>query len=342
MEKRETRESGNREKYVDLVFEGGGVKGIALVGAFSVLEEQGYEPQNVAGASAGAIVAVLLAAGYSAAELREIVGELDYDHFKDESWEDRIPLAGRSLSILKDLGIYEGEAFMAWMRDLLEAKEIRTFGDLVRREDAEPKYRYKAQVIASDVTERRLLVLPRDAHRLGIGDPDDLNVALAVRMSMSIPVFFEPVKFANAQTGREHLIVDGGMLSNFPVWLFDAEEPLWPTFGLKLVEKDPRAPIPGGPPQPEKSRSGVSSVFAYLRGLVDTMMAAHDRLYIEESDFQRTIAIDTLGVRTTEFDLSKERAVELFESGRTAAEKFLGEERDRVNVPRRTVVPRIP
>ena len=101
-----------REKYVDLVFEGGGLKGIALVGAFSVLEKQGYEPQNMAGASAGAIVATLLAAGYTAAELREIIGELDYDLFKDETWEDRIPLMDKSLRMLKDLGLYEGEAFL--------------------------------------------------------------------------------------------------------------------------------------------------------------------------------------------------------------------------------------
>ncbi|HLM76807.1 MAG TPA: patatin-like phospholipase family protein [Rubrobacteraceae bacterium] len=318
-------ESENREKYVDLVFEGGGVKGIALVGAFSVLEERGYEPQNMAGASAGAIVAVLLAAGYTAAELQKIIGELDYDRFKDEAWEDRIPLAGKSLSVLKDLGIYEGKAFLAWMGDLLEAKGVRMFGDLVRRADDEPRYRYKAQVIASDLTERRLLVLPRDAKKLGVSNPDDLPVAQAVRMSMSIPVFFEPVKLANPQTGREHLIVDGGMLSNFPVWLFDAEEPLWPTFGLRLVKPNPRASLAEGLSQPELPRSGVLSVIDYVRSLVETMMEAHDRLYIEEADFDRTITIDTLGVRTTEFDLSEARALELFESGRAAAEKFLDE-----------------
>ena len=76
---------GNQRKPVDLVFEGGGVKGIALVGAFSVLEEQGYEPKNMAGASAGAITAVLIAAGYTASELRTIIGELDYDRFKDRA-----------------------------------------------------------------------------------------------------------------------------------------------------------------------------------------------------------------------------------------------------------------
>ena len=309
---------------MDLVFEGGGVKGIALVGAFSVLEERGYEPQNMAGASAGAIVAALIAAGYASRELKEIIAGLDYDRFKDEAIEDRFPL-GKTLSILKDLGIYEGNAFEEWMRDLLEARGVRTFGDLVRREDAELRYRYKLQVIASDVTERRLLVLPRDAPKLGIEDPDDIDVARAVRMSMSIPIFFEPVRFENPQTGEEHLIVDGGMLSNFPVWLFDVEEGAqaqWPTIGMKLVQK-PETPIGDQLVEPVP-RAGITQVIGYLRSLVDTMMAAHDRLYVEENDFdQRTIGIDTLGVGTTEFDLPPQRALDLYESGRTAAKAFL-------------------
>ena len=51
---------------------------------------------------------------------------------------------------------------------------------------------------------------------------------------------------------------------------------------------------------------------------------------MEDRDFTRTTAIDTLGVRTTEFDLSPERAAELHESGRLAAERFLDEPRDPV------------
>lgn len=321
MSEPENGSKGGREKYVDLVFEGGGVKGIALVGAFSVLEKRGYEPQNMAGASAGAIVAALISAGYNAEELKEIVANLDYARFKDQAIEDRLPM-GRTLSILKDLGIYEGEAFEEWMRGLLEARDVRTFGDLVRREDVDLKYRYKLQVIASDVTERRLLVLPRDAPSLGIARPDDLDVARAVRMSMSIPIFFEPVRFTNQQTNEEHLIVDGGMLSNFPVWLFDADEPQWRTIGMKLTRK-PEAPIGEELSEPVP-RGGVTQVIGYLRSLVDTMMAAHDRLYVEQHNFdERTIGIDTLGVGTTEFDLSRERALQLFDSGRAAAKEFL-------------------
>lgn len=312
----------SHESNVDLVFEGGGLRGIGLVGAYSVLEEQGYRPQNVAGASAGAIVAALVAAGYTAAELREVLGALDLLSLKDRAWEDRLPALSRTVSILKDRGIYEGEAFLGWMTELLEAKGVRNFGDLLARPGAVPLYRHKLQVIASDLTEQRLLVLPRDAHRLGIEDPDGLEVALAVRMSMSIPLFFEPVSFREPKTGREHVIVDGGMLSNFPVWLFDSEEPSWPTIGVKFTEEDSRTPLIA-----YGSGGGLFDLVDYAGNLVETMLEAHDRFYLEESDFRRTIAIDALGVGTTEFDLPKERAMALYDSGRAAAEGFLGGER---------------
>ena len=98
---------------VDLVFEGGGLKGIALVGAYSVLEERGYRPQNIAGTSAGAIVAALLAAGYTAAELRHTITECDLNSFKDRARKNWLPLFPSIVSILKDRGMYEGEAFLS-------------------------------------------------------------------------------------------------------------------------------------------------------------------------------------------------------------------------------------
>ena len=312
------------ELNADLVCEGGGVKGIGLAGAFSVLEERGYRPQNVAGTSAGAITAALIAAGYTAAELKEIVFGLDFRRFQDKAWEDKIPVAGKPLSLLLDQGIFEGRQFLEWMRGLLEAKGIRTFADL-RTEWDDPKYMYRLQVVASDVTARRLLVLPRDAGELGM-EPDELEVAHAVRMSMSIPIFFEPVRVENSRTNHQHVIVDGGMLSNFPVWLFDAEdeeEPDWPTFGLLLVEPDPKMPITARLPAPEHAPRGARGLVTLLSSMLHTMMEAHDRLYVEKAQYARTIPIPTLGVRTTEFDITRERAEALYESGRKAAEEFL-------------------
>jgi NTE family protein len=312
--------------YCDLVCEGGGVKGIGLAGAFSVLEEHGFRPQNVAGTSAGAITAALIAAGYSAAELKDVIFGMDFLRFRDVALEDKIPLIGKGVSIVKDLGIYEGKYFESWIGELLEAKGAKTFSALATDEFGDdPRYRYRLQVIASDTTSHRLLVLPRDAAELGI-DPDELEVARAVRMSMSIPIFFEPVSITNGKTNREHVIVDGGMLSNYPVWLFDCpadQVPTWPTFGLLLVEPHPTTPIGARLPAPERAARGLGGLFKYVKAMADTMMEAHDRLYVEKANFARTIPIPTLGIGTTEFEITEARKEALYESGRTAAEQFL-------------------
>lgn len=314
------------EKRVDLVFEGGGVKGLGLVGALSVLEERGFQFQHVAGTSAGAIVASLVAAGYNSRELHDIMEQQDFRSFMDPTWEDRIPVAGQGLSILLNEGLYKGEYFLDWIRRLLAAKNIRTFGDLPKFSDSDdPRYLYKLQVIASDLTERCLLALPKDAARLGVDDPDGLEVAEAVRMSMSIPIFFEPVQFREPATGREHIIVDGGMLSNFPVWLFDSSgPPRYPTFGLKLVPPDPKSSLADSLPEPPPAaHGGVAGVIDYVKSIVGTMIDAHDRQYLEQDQFVRTITISTLGIGTTQFDLSHDQLEDLYQSGRTGAEHFL-------------------
>jgi len=115
------------------------------------------------------------------------------------------------------------------------------------------------------------------------------------------------------------------MLSNFPVWLFDSPEsevPEWPTFGMLLVEPHPQTPIAERLPD-EKKDWGVSPLIAYIKSMAHTMMEAHDRLYLEQAQYARTIPIPTLGVGTTEFDLPRQRAEALYESGRDAAKKFL-------------------
>ena len=151
-----------------------------------------------------------------------------------------------------------------------------------------------------------------------------MEIADAVRMSMSIPLFFEPVVHRNRRTGEDHLIVDGGMLSNFPVWLFDCRDrdPRWPTFGLRLVEPEPRKPIGHRLPGAEHGTT-PGSLLDYLKSLAQTMMEAHDRLYLENATYARTIPIPTLGVGTTEFDITPERVRALYDSGHQAASDFL-------------------
>jgi NTE family protein len=137
-------------------------------------------------------------------------------------------------------------------------------------------------------------------------------------MSMSIPVFFEPV------VADGHQVVDGGLLSNFPIWLFDTDPgtpPAFPTFGLLLVAPDQTAPLlpttPGAPVKP------LHTDIDFLEAIAETMMEAHDRFYVDQANYARTIPIPTLGVKTTEFDIPHDRAKALFQSGHHAAERFL-------------------
>lgn len=300
----------------DAVFEGGGVKGIGLAGAVAVAEEKGYEMVNVAGTSAGAIVAALVAAGYNAAQLKEIMEKLEYIKLKDKGMVDKIPGVGPLASVIFEKGIYEGKYFEDWMRDLLanSPRKVKTFGDLIIDEyKTDEQYRFRLKVIASDVTLGRMLVLPQDIKDYGVR-PEDMNVARAVRMSMSIPFFYEPATLEDMKTHLTSYVVDGGLLSNFPVWLFDTKgkEPEWPTFGFKLVE-----------PEEEKGvRHEVKGPISLLTALFSTMMEAHDARYIKDENYVRTIRIPTLGVKTTEFDITRERSLALYQSGRDAADKF--------------------
>jgi NTE family protein len=161
----------------------------------------------------------------------------------------------------------------------------------------------------------KLLILPRDIKDYGI-EPDDLDIARAVRMSMSIPFFFEPVKLKLGGDGKECLIVDGGVLSNFPISLLDdgtADRP-WPTFGYLLAED---GNVTGAQVSHE-----IFGPITLLASIFFTMMEAHDRMYISNEAFIRTIMIPTKGVKTTEFDLSDDRAEELYQSGIKAGREF--------------------
>jgi NTE family protein len=334
----------------DAVFEGGGVKGVGLVGALAYCEqEKGYTWKNVAGTSAGAITAALVAGGYTAREIKAELdrlmtlpgpdGALGYEHFKDRPLLDHVWGVGRLLNLVLEKGVYQGKVFENWLRGLLTARGKRTFGDLKDPNEKDPKYQYRLRIIASDLTRHRLLVLPQDIvdYKEFGGDPNRLDIASAVRMSMSIPFFFEPVTLtcrakafhlteadreAATQAGRapslsaSHracVIVDGGVLSNFPVDLFDSPPgviPPWPTFGFRLI-----SPSDGRPPRINGPISRFAALFA-------TMLQAHDQRHMDADAEARTIRILTENIRTTDFDLDKEDSDALYERGQEAARKF--------------------
>jgi len=303
----------------DLVLEGGGVKGIALVGAISVLEERGYRFHRVAGTSAGSIVGSLVAAGYSSGELAELIAGLDYTKFRDGDVLDHLGVFGKALSLLFEQGIYEGNYLKRWLGEQLAAKGVTSFAELkVLDPDSSlpADQQYGLVVMTSDISQGRLRRLPWDYDEYGIRADDELVVD-AVRASMSIPFFYEPVKVKDA-TGERCWLVDGGMLSNFPVDTFDRTDnrrPRWPTFGIKLSARaDARQAV----------TNDVHGTVSMTKAMIETMVGFYDHLHIDKPEVQaRTIFVDTMAVRATDFDLDQATQRRLYDNGRSAALKFL-------------------
>ena len=290
--------------------EGGGVKGLGIVGAISVLEEEGYRIRRIAGSSAGAIVGAPVAANISSTELRQLMTTLDYRRFRDEGWVDRFGWPGKAISLLAEKGIYEGKFLRNWLADRLKEHGVRTFGDLRLDDepwakDLPPEQRYRLVVTVSDITRGRLARLPWDYREYGL-DPDTQSVADAVRASMSLPFFYEPVKL-----GRS-LLVDGGMLSNFPIDTFEST-PDWPTFGIKLsARSDANSRL--------TPRVGP---FEFTEALISTALNAHDQMHLENPcTVRRTMFVDAASIQTTNFEITPAEQEMLFQSGRLAARRF--------------------
>lgn len=301
----------------DLVCEGGGVRGIGLVGAVDVLAGTGYRFPRVAGSSAGAIVAAFVAAlqrsGEPLARLHDIVESIDYSRFPDRDLIGRVPLIGPMISLLVSDGIYQGDYLESFVAGVLKDLGVTKFGDL-RAEpaagDGIDKYAWSLVVTASDLSRRRLVRIPWDLPAYG-KDPDEFPVAKAVRASAAIPFLFEPVRVAGATW------VDGGLISDFPIELFDrpnSAAPRWPTFGIRLSAR------PGMVPPTRAVRGPLSIALAGL----GTLLSNQDSAYIDDPcTMRRTVFVPSDAVSPIDFGITGVEVDHLYDSGTVAARKFL-------------------
>lgn len=288
---------------IDAVFEGGGVRGIAFIGAICCLEDKGYEFYRLAGTSAGAVIAALLAAGYTGKELNLLI-ETDFSRLLDRDGLQSIPFFGAPLGLLAEKGVYRGNGIEEWVRELLEKKGKTKFKDVMTAGQS------RLKIVVSDITKKEIVILPDDLPNYGL-DPMEFEIAEAVRMSASIPLFFKPVliRYGNC----ESYIVDGGILSNFPVWIFDTEEtPRWPTFGFRLLDSSP-----------SNCSAGKTDLFSYVIDIFEAMIGVDQSRFLRDKDSVRTVSIPALGVKATDFDLSLPARFNLYRSGYESCSAFL-------------------
>ncbi|MFV1362532.1 patatin-like phospholipase family protein [Mycolicibacterium elephantis] len=317
------------DRRADLVLSGGGVKGIGLVGAVGALADAGYAIQRVSGTSAGSLVGAVVAAAsqrdpLTSEQLRDLALSVPYRKFADSGPIERIPVLGTAWGLLRETGVYRGDFAHEWIRGELKNLGVSTFGDLAVDDDhLLPERRYRLVVTVADLTSGQLVRLPWDYRRLYGRDPDEQSVADAVRASMAIPFLFRPVTLKNA-AGQPCTLVDGGVLSNFPIDSFDrpdGKEPRWPTFGVTVV---PYLPAPGI----EQLIPGLGPLkfrgTTLLESLITTMLVGHDQAHLDQPWVKvRAIQVDSTDVGVLDFGIGRQDAEALYQRGYSAASTFL-------------------
>ena len=318
--------ANGRPKFADIVLSGGGVKFIGLVGAVVALMDAGYTFKRASGTSAGSVVAAILAAAskgdqLTSGEVKELALSVPLRKWRDTA---PIPFLGPMWGLLRGGSMYRGDFAYEWIRSELKNLGVTTFGDLVLDEDhLLAKRRYKLAVTVADVTAAQLVRLPWDYRPVYGLDPDEQLVADAVRASMAIPFFFPPVMLTSA-TGLTSTLVDGGVLSNFPIDSFDRPDgkpPRWPTFGITVL---PRLAEGISAVMPALKPLRLFEQTSLLEMLLTTMLVGHDQTQLNQPWVRsRAIMVESADVGVLDFGVPRKRLEEFFDKGYAAAQAFL-------------------
>lgn len=307
----------------NFVFEGGGVKGLAYVGALQVLEEKGIQQNitRVAGASAGAICALLVGLNYNSEEIKDILWHMDFRDFMDKSKG----ILRNTYRLLNHFGWYKGDFFKHWIEGIIEKKTGQkniTFKELHHMKD------FKDMVFIGTNLSTHFSEL------FSFRTTPDMDVAEALRITMSIPLFFQSVK-----ANHDQIYVDGGLLMNYPIKVFDRklyvesnsirkeyykhlnDKITSPdmayvynkeTLGFRLdSEKDIEIFQDEASPSIHQIKNFPDYVWNVSKTLLDAQLNSH----LHSDDWHRTVYIDSLGIKTTDFDLTDEQKKALVQSG---------------------------
>lgn len=317
------------------------MKGIAYVGALEVLQEEGIlqNVKRVAGTSAGAMMAVLVGLRYTADEVKEILWDLNFKKFMDSSFG----IVRDTKRLLEEFGWYKGDYFRNLMADLIKRKTGN--GEITFNQLADMNKFRKIYLVGANLSTGTSETFCHG------DDYGGMKIADAARISMSIPLFFASVK----EKGQENqFYVDGGLLDNYSIKTFDREifvddkirnirrtdyydiinkkKSLKPqlegnqyiynkeTLGFRLDAKEDISMYLNHKPT---IRNKITSFFTYSKALVTTLIDFQDNVHLHSDDWQRTIYIDTLGVRAIDFDISDIKKQKLVESGRQYTEEYL-------------------
>ena len=271
----------NSLKYTCL-FGGGAIRGAAHVGAIKALEELSIRPVNLAGSSVGAIVAAMLALGYTAKEIKEVFLEVNFDLFRDIQ-----------LGLGPKFALSKGEVFLEWIRDLIEKKY---YGDNYEKG--------KNKAVTFNDIEKNLVVITTDISNFSCKEfskfeTPDYEIASAVRISCSMPGLMKPVEYNNT------LLVDGDLQKSMPMWrlskhlLNDSERVLEFRLEGEVYDNDKNA------------LEYMNTIYSCVTAMCTTFIA---ETYGNRDKFDYII-LNTGDALIVDFNCSKEKREELIENG---------------------------
>ena len=280
----------------NLVFEGGGVKGIAHIGALKYMEEQHLldNVENVIGSSVGSIIATGIAIGLTVDELQKVIESMDFKKFADR---DRGFLRNMYRFIYNG-GVYKGDALERWIGDLLEKycdKRNITFKEMYE------KYGKLLVITGTNIDKMRTLYFNKY-------NSPNMMVRKAIRISSSFPYLFKYVKY-NGDT-----YVDGGLLDNYPFSYFHDYEN---TVGIKFINDDNvKDDII------YYTDREVNNVVKLSMNIVQSMLYQIERAHVHGKYWDNTIAINTGTISSMNFNLKEEDKTYLYNSGYNCAKMF--------------------
>lgn len=321
-----------RFKYKNLVFSGGGVLGIAYLGVLEYFYQTGLMQPivNLAGTSAGAITACLTSFNLPFEELKVMLDSLDYRKIpgKDDSPEapryfpkvikdqlgkvfDNVDCVYR---LIKNYGWYSSQYFYDWIRlqiasqfDPEKKAPPYTFSDFrdasLHKENRPFKNLF---IIGTDITRSTSTVFSYKT-------TPNMEVAEAVRISMSVPLLFESIRTSCDinESDPQTLFVDGGMLYNYPITLFDEDYPLKDTIGV-YFKSTPKA-------------ISINNIVDFISCSLSCSGSIQNAVFESNPEnVTRSICIPTGDVSTFNFDISPhdETYNFLYEQGYRAAEIY--------------------
>ncbi|RYZ49713.1 MAG: patatin [Sphingobacteriales bacterium] len=308
------------QPYRNLVLEGGGIRGIAYAGAIEVLEENRLTDsiEQVAGTSVGALAGCLIALGYDAGEMKSILMELRLQTFNDGRWL----FPGGINRFNKQYGWYRGASLETWIGKFIARKtgsEHTSFAQLHKLRQADIRYK-ELYITATNLSSQKLTVFSYETY-------PDMEIKTAVRASVSIPLYYGAVFLDKAGRRMDQpldgvaydVFVDGGIIANYPLGLFDSIGPNKATLGLKLER---RAQIEQGDSR-NIAPYPIRHLGDYVGALYNITMETLNRGCSFDAEKGRTIYISTSDINPRVRRISKAQKEKLMDNGREGAVRFL-------------------